>query len=195
MQIAYNKTKRTEKPKYIVVHDTGNAGNGANARAHFKYFNGGDRSASADFFVDDTEALQVNDYNTYYTWHCGDGRGKNGITNSNSVGIEICINRDGDYNKAVQRAQALVVELMQELNIPLSNVVRHYDASGKICPNSMSKNNWQAWNQFKAGLAMDDATFVQKAAGLENQTMDYLKNYTYGKDLLRKLACAIKKGA
>lgn len=195
MQIAYNKTKRTEKPKYIVVHDTGNAGNGANAMAHFKYFNGGDRSASADFFVDDTQALQVNDYNTYYTWHCGDGRGKNGITNSNSVGIEICINRDGDYNKAVQRAQALVVELMQELNIPLSNVVRHYDASGKICPNSMSKNNWQAWNQFKEGLVMDDATFVQKAAGLENQTMDYLKNYTYGKDLLRKLACAIKKGA
>ena len=195
MQIAYNKTKRTEKPKYIVVHDTGNAGNGANAMAHFKYFNGGDRSASADFFVDDTEALQVNDYNTYYTWHCGDGRGKNGITNSNSVGIEICINRDGDYNKAVQRAQALVVELMQELNIPLSNVVRHYDASGKICPNSMSKNNWQAWNQFKEGLVMDDLTFVQKAAGLENQTMDYLKNYTYGKDLLRKLACAIKKGA
>ena len=193
MQIAYNKTKRSQKPKYIVVHDTGNSGKGANAKAHFNYFNGGDRGASADFFVDDKEALQVNDYNTYYTWHCGDGKGKNGITNSNSVGIEICINSDGDYNKAVMRAQALVAKLMKELNIPLSNVVRHYDASGKICPNSMSKNNWQAWNTFKAGLVLDDAEFVQKAAGLEDKTMTYLKNYTYGKDLLTKLAKAMGK--
>lgn len=193
MQIAYNKTKRSQKPKYIVVHDTGNSGKGANAKAHFNYFNGGDRGASADFFVDDKEALQVNDYNTYYTWHCGDGKGKNGITNSNSVGIEICINSDGDYNKAVMRAQALVAKLMKELNIPLSNVVRHYDASGKICPNSMSKNNWQAWNTFKAGLELDDAEFVQKAAGLEDKTMSYLKSYTYGKDLLAKLAKAMGK--
>ncbi|MBQ2968237.1 MAG: N-acetylmuramoyl-L-alanine amidase [Clostridia bacterium] len=193
MQIAYNKTKRSQKPIYIVVHDTGNSGKGANAMAHFNYFNGGDRSASADFFVDDSVALQVNDYHTYYTWHCGDGKGKNGITNSNSVGIEICINRDGDYDKAVKRAQALVKKLMEELNIPLSRVVRHYDASGKICPCSMSKNNWQAWQDFKAGLEMDDLTFVQKAAGLEDQTMTYLKNYTYGKDLLYKLAKAIKE--
>lgn len=193
MQIAYNKTKRSQKPKYIVVHDTGNSGKGANAKAHFNYFNGGDRGASADFFVDDKEALQVNDYNTYYTWHCGDGKGKNGITNSNSVGIEICINSDGDYNKAVMRAQALVAKLMKELNIPLSNVVRHYDASGKICPLTMSKNNWQAWNTFKAGLELDDAEFVQKAAGLEDKTMTYLKNYTYGKDLLTKLAKAMGK--
>ena len=193
MQIAYNKTKRSQKPKYIVVHDTGNSGKGANAKAHFNYFNGGDRGASADFFVDDKEALQVNDYNTYYTWHCGDGKGKNGITNSNSVGIEICINSDGDYNKAVMRAQALVAKLMKELNIPLSNVVRHYDASGKICPLTMSKNNWQAWNTFKAGLELDDAEFVQKAAGLEDKTMTYLKSYTYGKDLLTKLAKAMGK--
>ena len=193
MQIAYNKTKRSQKPKYIVVHDTGNSGKGANAKAHFNYFNGGDRGASADFFVDDKEALQVNDYNTYYTWHCGDGKGKNGITNSNSVGIEICINSDGDYNKAVMRARALVAKLMKELNIPLSNVVRHYDASGKICPLTMSKNNWQAWNTFKAGLVLDDAEFVQKAAGLEDKTMTYLKSYTYGKDLLTKLAKAMGK--
>ena len=115
------------------------------------------------------------------------------LTNSNSVGIEICINSDGDYNKAVMRAQALVLKLMYELNIPLSNVVRHYDASGKICPLSMSKNNWQAWHNFKAGLTLDDVSFVQKAAGLENQTMDYLKNYKYGKDLLHKLAKAMGK--
>ena len=40
-QIAYNRTPRTQKPVYIEIHDTGNTGKGANANAHFNYFNGG----------------------------------------------------------------------------------------------------------------------------------------------------------
>lgn len=40
-QIAYNRTSRIQKPVYIVIHDTGNTGKGANANAHFNYFNGG----------------------------------------------------------------------------------------------------------------------------------------------------------
>jgi len=151
-QIAYNKTKRSQKPVYIVIHDTGNAGKGANADAHFNYFNGGDRQASADFFVDNTQVLQVNDYNTYYTWHCGDGSGKYGITNANSIGIEICVNSDGNYDLAFQNAVALTKQLMSELNIPLERVVRHYDASRKNCPASMSTDSWALWNTFKAQL-------------------------------------------
>ena len=44
-QIAYNRTPRTQKPVYIVIHDTGNTGKGANAKAHFNYFNGGNNLA------------------------------------------------------------------------------------------------------------------------------------------------------
>ena len=47
-QIAYNKTARNQKPIYIVIHDTGNTGKGANANAHFNYFNGGNRNSSAE---------------------------------------------------------------------------------------------------------------------------------------------------
>ena len=97
-QIAYNRTRRAQRPQYIVIHDTGNPGRGANADSHFRYFNGGNRNSSADFFVDDTQILQVNNYLSYYTWHCGDGKGRYGITNANSLGIEICINTDGDYD-------------------------------------------------------------------------------------------------
>ena len=148
-QIAYNKTARMQKPVYIVIHDTGNTGKGANANAHFNYFNSGNRNSSADFFVDDTQVLQVNDYTKYYTWHCGDGKGKYGITNSNSIGIEICINSDSNYNTAFQNAVELTKYLMKELNIPLERVVRHYDASRKNCPASMNKNNWALWGTFK----------------------------------------------
>lgn len=149
-QIAYNRSKRTEKIQYIVLHDTGNTDYGSNAAAHFQYFNGGDRQASADFFVDSTQILQVNDYNIYFSWHCGDGKGKYGITNSNSVGIELCVNPDGDYNATFTNAVELVQFLMAELGIDADHVVRHYDASRKVCPNSMSADNWALWHSFQA---------------------------------------------
>lgn len=161
-QIKYNRSNRGGTPiKYIVVHDTGNPSRGANATAHYNYFNGGDRSSSADFFVDDTQVLCVNDYYKFYTWHCGDGHGKYGITNRNSVGIEFCINVDSDRDKTLERTAQLVRELMQELNIPIERVVRHYDASRKNCPQSMSKNGWAAWYEFKEKLKGEDLTMAQ----------------------------------
>ena len=161
-QIKYNRSNRGGTPiRYIVVHDTGNPSRGANATAHYNYFNGGDRSSSADFFVDDTQVLCVNDYYKFYTWHCGDGHGKYGITNRNSVGIEFCINVDSDRDKTLERTAQLVRELMQELDIPIDRVVRHYDASRKNCPQSMSGNGWAQWYKFKEKLKGEDLTMAQ----------------------------------
>lgn len=157
-QIAYNTSKRTTAIKYIVIHDTGNKSKGADAIAHFNYFNGGNRNSSADFFVDGTQIIQINDYNTYYTWHCGDGKGKYGITNQNSIGIEICVNSDGNYSQAYKNAVELTKWLMKELNIPAERVVRHYDASGKNCPASMSNNDWAYWQDFKNRLSVQELT-------------------------------------
>lgn len=152
-QIAYNRSNRNgTEIKYIVIHDTGNTKVGANAYSHYKYFNSGDRSSSADFFVDDKQILCVNDYRKYYTWHCGDGKGKYGITNSNSIGIEICINSDGNRQRAIKNTLVLTKELMSELCIPIERVVRHYDASHKNCPSTMSKDNWKEWHEFKKCL-------------------------------------------
>ena len=118
-QIAYNRVKRTSAIMYIVIHDTANKSKGADANAHFRYFNGDNRNSSADFFVDDKKILQINDYIKYYTWQVGDGKGKYGITNQNSVGVEICINADGDYEKAFENAVELTKYLMRELEIAL----------------------------------------------------------------------------
>jgi N-acetylmuramoyl-L-alanine amidase len=94
--ISYNFSSRNKQAiLYIVIHDTGNPRAGADAEAHYRYFNGGNRGASAHYFVDASSIIQtVEDYNA--SWHCGDGQGKYGITNQNSVGVEICINADGD---------------------------------------------------------------------------------------------------
>ena len=152
MFIKYNFSTRNGKQiKFIVVHDTGNKSKGADAMAHYRYFNSGNRNASAHYFVDDKEIVQlVPDDKS--AWHVGDGRGKFGILNSNSIGIEICVNSDGDYETAYNKTIELVKYLMEKHNIPFDNVVRHYDASRKSCPRSMMDNNWKLWKEFKEKL-------------------------------------------
>ena len=150
--VKYNfSSRKGTSIKYIVIHDTGNTSKGADANAHFSFFNSADRQSSAHYFVDDTQVLRIIK-DSDKAWHCGDGNGKYGITNENSLGIEICINMNGNFNIAFDKAAELTSFLMKKYNITLENVVRHYDASRKICPNSMSKNNWEKWNKFKEDL-------------------------------------------
>ena len=154
VQLRRHIGKRNQKIRYIVIHDTGNTNPGAGADAHKRYFMTTDRKASADFVVDEKKTIKLNDYKKYFTWHCGDGHGKYGITNSNSIGIEMCINNDGNYVKTVNDTIILTYKLMKELNIDLDHVVRHYDASRKSCPGSMKPNNWLKWIDFKKALAL-----------------------------------------
>ena len=128
------------------------------------FFNGADRQSSAHYFVDDKQILRVVK-DSDKSWHCGDGRGLNGITNENSIGVEMCINSDGDFNKTYLNALKLTKYLMKKYNIPLENVVRHYDASRKICPNIWKENNWEKWNRFKEALN-----------NLYKEQKDYTKN-------------------
>lgn len=187
-QIAYNHSNRgSTKIEYIVIHDTGNTGIGANAESHYRYFNGGNRSSSADFFVDDMQILCINNYYEYYTWHCGDGRGKYGVSNRNSIGIEICINSDGNRQKSIENTLILVRELMKELNIPIERVIRHYDASRKNCPSSMSKNNWAEWHEFKKR--------IQNSEVLSMTQYEELKSMLNGlSDRLKKVENPMKYG-
>lgn len=187
--IKYNfNVGRSGQPiKYIVIHDTGNTSKGAGANNHYLYFNGGNRQASAHYFVDDTQILQVvEDNNT--SWHCGDGKGKYGITNSNSIGIEICINSDGNYDKAVDSTIELTKYLMKKYNIPIENVVRHYDASRKICPATMSKNNWAKWHEFKNRLKSETVKVRYKGKDmLVEGILKDDKNYVGIRDLLEQM--------
>jgi N-acetyl-anhydromuramyl-L-alanine amidase AmpD len=150
-QISQNITTATRRIDYIVIHDTGNRNAGANAEMHYRYFNSANRQASADFFVDSTQILQVNDYNKYFTWHCGDNPNyaNRKATNRNSIGIEMCINSDGNYNTMLNNTVWLVSYLMSRLNLNIDSIVRHYDCSGKWCPATMSANAWQNWIAFK----------------------------------------------
>lgn len=149
--INYNKSVRSSQPIYIVVHDTGNPN--STAQNNHDYFEGGNRGASADFFVDSNNIIQIIDTDSYYSWEVGDGGGAYGITNRNSVGIEMCIDSEGNpTEETINNTIDLVKYLMNKYDIGIDNVVRHYDASRKCCPCCFSENNWTKWYEFKNRL-------------------------------------------
>src|SRR5690625_8028626 len=98
--------------KYIVIHETANLSRGADANAHGRLqASGNSRSASWHYTVDDKEIVQSFDDNKQ-CWHAG-----NKYYNQNSIGIEICVNSDGDFKKAVDNAVKLTKLLMDKYKI------------------------------------------------------------------------------
>ena len=153
--------------RYIAIHFTAgiNSNKGA-ARLVKEVFE--ERNASADFAVDDVEIVQINpDIKNYYCWSVGDkkdisegGASLYGIaTNRNTISIEICSslpkgvklisnNKKWYFTEAVlKNAIKLTKILMKQFNIPLNNVVRHYDISGKLCPGILGWNNGRIYSE------------------------------------------------
>lgn len=146
------KSGRTSGIKYIVIHYTAN--NGDTAKNNADYFNRAAVKASAHYFVDEKEIWQsVKDTDTAY--HCGTtGTYKHSnCRNGNSLGIELCSMKDSNGNyyfkdATVKNAAELTKILMAKYNIPATNVIRHYDVTGKVCPAPMVKNA-NLWSEFK----------------------------------------------
>ena len=138
----------TNVVKYIIIHYTGN--NTDSAKNNAIYFNGGNRNASAHYFVDDISIYQVVEDNKG-AWHIGNS--KTAPNNKNSLGIEMCCKNGVVTEKTEENTLQLVKFLMKKYNIPISNVRTHAEVTnyGKTCPN-WSANNWQRWKVFKNKL-------------------------------------------
>ena len=141
--------------KYIVIHETDNYNKGANARAHAKAQHDGNfADMSVHYYCGSDGVYQAADH-TCKCWHVGRTYVSNpnnpDCTNNNSIGIEICVNSDGDYATARQNAIDLVKYLLQTTGIPADRVIRHYDAKGKYCPRKMMDNP-SLWSDFKAQI-------------------------------------------
>lgn len=149
--------------KYIVIHYVGATGS---AKANCKYYASQKLGASAHYFVCHTGEIWqcVEDKNI--AWHCGGkkysgttGGSYHGIcTNANSIGIEMCVKKDGGVwyfeNDTVEATIALTKELMKKYNISAENVIRHFDVTGKLCPAPYVENNTKhTWMDFKAAIS------------------------------------------
>ncbi|OIK22129.1 N-acetylmuramoyl-L-alanine amidase [Bacillus amyloliquefaciens] len=140
-----NRPGYAMNPAYITVHNTANTARGASAAMHARYEKNPETPTSWHFTVDDKEIYQHLPLNEN-GWHAGDGHGTG---NRKSIGIEICENSDGDFEKAVANAQWLIKKLMKDQGISLANVVPHQHWSGKYCPRKLLDR----WDSFKAGIS------------------------------------------
>ena len=148
--------------KYIVVHFTAN--NGDTAYGNTNYFKSY-RGSSAHYFVDENGIYQsIEDKNI--AWHCGAKKYKHSTCrNSNSLGVELCSRKDskGNYyfmDKTVDNAVELVKMLMAKYNVPASNVIRHYDVCGKLCPEPWVRISSE-WQDFKNKLIKEEKILKQ----------------------------------
>ena len=158
----YGDSRTTSQIKYLVFHYTGNDGDKAANNA--SYFQHNIVKASAHYFVDDTTVyLSVPELNV--AWSVGGNKYSNAdktgggtmygvINNTNSISIEMCDTiHNGVYQASeatMENAAALGRELMAKYSIPIDNVYRHFDVTGKHCPSYLI--NERKWESFKSRL-------------------------------------------
>lgn len=148
------------KPSYIVIHETDNWSKGADAKAHATAMKNGNLAGTVHYYVDSKSVYQTLDHNDG-AWAVGDGKGKYGITNRNSINIEICVNPETDYYKAVDKAEQLAAQLLKQYGWGTDRLKRHYDASRKNCPRRIQAEG--RWPEFvkKTAAYMKGATTVK----------------------------------
>ena len=160
-----NFSNKKITPKYIVWHDTGVRDQSDEGNA--TYFRSVYREASANYFIDENSITEVVAPG-YVAWHVGDGAGRYGITNQNSIGIELCPEADGSFKpETIANAVWLGKKLMKDFGILPENNVRHYDASRKNCPQYLNTDGkWTLWYAFKAQLLAEDVAPVATSGNL-----------------------------
>ena len=176
----YGGSRNASQIRYLVYHYTGNDGDRAANNA--KYFQNNIVKVSAHYFVDDTTVWRsVPDLKV--AWSVGGSKYANAdktgggtmygvITNTNSLSIEMCDTiRNGVYQASeatLSNAAALGRALMEKYGIPIENVYRHFDVTGKHCPSYLVSA--QKWAEFKKRLEvkiMDNTPSPAHKEGVE----------------------------
>lgn len=146
--------------KYIVIHYVGALGD---ARNNCEYYGGGNRNASAHYFVGFSGDIWQCVEDADIAWHVGASSYVHPeCRNANALGIEMCVRKrdtshlgatDKDWyfeDATVNAAAELTRYLMAKYNVPADHVIRHYDVTGKICPNPYVYNTTShTWEEFK----------------------------------------------
>lgn len=91
------------------------------------------------------------------------------LGNSQSIGVDICVKKksnktksatDADWyfdDRAVDNTAKLIAHLMKKYNIDVDHVIRHGDATGKLCPQPFTypfDEGDSAWDKFKSKVSL-----------------------------------------
>lgn len=171
-KINLTSASSTGRIKYIVIHYVGATGG---AKANCQYYASQYVGASAHYYVDFDGSIWQSVEDKDIAWHCGAKKYKHPeCRNANSIGIELCVRNKGSMadtsrdwyfeDATVSAAIQLTRELMAKYGVPADHVIRHYDVTGKICPNPYVYNHTaHTWDAFKAQISGQTSKPVQPA--------------------------------
>lgn len=155
-------------PRGLVIHWTANESKGANAVANRNYFNNPTTEASAHYIVDDRQIIRCLPENEM-GYHVGAKSYKpNALTqlstypNNCTIGIEMCVNIDGDFHEMYQKTLELVADILKRYGWGVNHLWRHFDITGKNCPAYFVSDDYarkfmgmtasQAWDKLKGDV-------------------------------------------
>ncbi|ERL15963.1 MAG: peptidoglycan recognition family protein [Atopobium minutum] len=193
----YSNGRGGKKPEYIVVHYTASQ---ASARNNCIYFSGGNRNASAHFFLDGSGTIYQSVAEGDTAWAVG-----NFDFNQRSISIET-VSDGRDFTSAeIAELSYLVQHLMNKYGIPASHVIRHYDVAGlvrtgktvspwKYCPAPYINNSkWNAlWKQITTNTGDDDEVTNADIEKIADRVMHKVWEYFWAgnaKDKARGVNC------
>jgi N-acetylmuramoyl-L-alanine amidase len=155
---------RSMNPRYITIHSTQNSDPGTDARAHANLLRRGAIKGEKNSLGYISWHYTVDDHSIYQSLpdnEQGQHADYEGKGNRQSIGIEMCENRDGNLAATIDRAARLTAYLMKKHDIPLRRVVPHQhwprtryadgrDLGRKNCPHFLLSNGkpgpkWRAF--------------------------------------------------
>ena len=148
----YDSNRSKNQIEWIILHYVGAV---STAKNNADYFYSTFRGASAHYFVDENEIWQVVEDNDS-SWAIGADKYYTDARNTNSISIEMCCykNNDGKLDikeSVVEKTIELTKYLMDKYDIDVDHVIRHYDATRKVCP-APFVNDESRWQDFKKAL-------------------------------------------
>lgn len=189
LPIRVNNPGRRIVPQEIILHYIGNPGTTAAANA--KYFGNVNDQVSVHYIVDDSSIIEIipptmKSYGTSSREH-----------NEKGIQIEMC-HPDGT-GKINEATLANVIWLCRELigAFGITEIIRHYDVSGKKCPLWYVEHP-EEWEELKKRIMGKELTLaeakklVQEKTGFNEQTMAFLDAYKFAEPLFLKLAQAME---
>lgn len=131
--------------KYVVIHETGNASEGSDAASHSIYLCSGKSGDTSWHYTVDDHQIYHHVPDNEIAWHAGDRRTRDG-GNLCGIGVELCVNADGDFEKTFDNGARLTAYLLKTYSLTLDDVKQHADFMEKDCPQTIRDNG--RWPEF-----------------------------------------------
>lgn len=132
----------------VTIHETANTAKGSGSINHANYLKNNAKSLNKSWhYCVDEKIITQSIPEEEVALHSGTSKG-----NYNTVAIEICVNSDGDFQKALENAAELTADILKRNGITVNNyknyIFQHNSWSGKDCPHNLRSGKPYSWDYF-----------------------------------------------